>query len=250
MDIFIIFAGKERLIVNRLRIGMCTLLLPLMAACGEEANEGKTVAVEDSIPRVASENLKMPEDMSEHRPYLHGRYSTVFNDSNRYQYAHAVNMGIDPITDLRSAYFTRRPIVRIVDTEYFIVDSLSHSVPYLVPEAATLLDEIGRNFHDSLVSKNMPLYRLKVTSLLRTPATVKSLRRVNRNATDSSAHKFATTFDISYYGFSDKHQRNSLAVRGLKGVLAEVLYDLRAQNRCMVKHESKSSCFHVTVISK
>ena len=122
-------------------------------------------------------------------------------------------------------------------------------MPFLVPEAARLLNDIGEGFRDSLASKKIPRCRLKITSLLRTPSTVKSLRRINRNATDSSAHQFATTFDISYYGFAEIGSRNQIGARGLKEILAEVLYDLRSKNRCMVKHEVKSSCFHVTVIN-
>lgn len=235
--------------VKYLRFGAIVCILSVLAAaCGGGEKEEKETKVRDNGSSPVANNLKMPVDMSEFRTDLHRHYSDVFNDSNRYQYAHAVNLGIDPVTDLKLAYFTRRPIVKITDTEYYVVDSLVHSVPYLVPEAAQLLEDIGRNFRDSLASKKMKDYRIKVTSLLRTPSTVKSLRRVNRNATDSSAHQFATTFDISYYGFAEANERNMVSVRGLKEVLAEVLYDLRAQNRCMVKHEVKSSCFHVTVI--
>lgn len=213
-----------------------------------EAGEEKATETENSAKPAPSPNLKMPDDMSALRPDLHRRYHEVFNDSNKFQYAHAERLGITPITDLRSAYFTSRPIVKVSDTDLYIIDDLQHSVPFLVPEAAKLLDDIGANFRDSLQKKNLPRYRLKVTSLLRTPATVKRLRRVNRNATDSSAHQFATTFDISYYGFSEAGARTNSGVRGLKETLAEVLYDLRNENRCMVKYERKSSCFHVTVI--
>ena len=231
----------------RIRIAALALAAALLASCsGEKEEKGTAAAMERDT--ASAEGTPMPEDMSRYRADLHRHYRDVFNDSNKYQYAHAVRLGIDPISDLGSAYFTSRPIVKVADSEYYIVDDLKHSVPYLVPVAASLLDEIGRSFRDSLRSKRMPEYRLKVTSLLRTPASVKSLRRVNRNATDSSAHQFATTFDISYYGFSEKNARTNSGVRGLREVLAEVLYDFRRQNRCMVKYEVKSSCFHVTVI--
>jgi len=221
----------------------------ILCSCGGDGNDENQASLPASKEKTQTPaNLKMPDDMSEYRGDLHRHYREVFNDSNKFQYAHAERLGIVPITDLRSAYFTNRPIVKITDTDLYIVDELQHSVPFLVPEAAQLLTDIGEAFRDSLSKKRLPRYRLKVTSLLRTPATVKRLRRVNRNATDSSAHQFATTFDISYYGFSEVGSRTNTGVRGLKEQLAEVLYDFRSRNRCMVKYEVKSSCFHITVI--
>ena len=68
-----------------------------------------------------------------------------------------------------------------------------------------------------------------VTSLLRTPYTVKRLRRVNRNATDSSTHQFATTFDISYRRFHCLDSTRTVNEEDLKNLLGEVLLDLRRE---------------------
>lgn len=175
-----------------------------------------------------------------------GRLADVFNDSNYRQYAYAEKLGITPITDLSKAYHTRRPMVKISSNSDYSVDTLKHSLPYLVPEASSLLSAIGRNFQDSLKRKGDARYRIRVTSLLRTPATVKKLRRVNVNATDSSTHQFGTTFDISYHRFHCLDSRYELSQEALKNVLAEVLYDLRKEGRCLVKFERKTGCFHVT----
>jgi hypothetical protein len=116
--------------------------------------------------------------------------------------------------------------------------------------ALDLLTEIGRRFNDSLKQRGGGDYRLKVTSLLRTPTTVKRLRRVNRCATDSSAHQFGTTFDISYTRFvCDKFTVNRTQ-EDMKNLLAEILLDLRDANRCHVKFERFSGCFHVTTRPK
>lgn len=175
-----------------------------------------------------------------------GPLREVFNDSNKYQYAHASRLGIDPITDLSKAYYTKRPIIHIRSNEYYQVDSLTHSVPFLVPEAARLLEKIGRNFIDSLHNRGGDGYTIRVTSLLRTPTTVKRLRRVNINATDSSTHQFGTTFDISYIRFNCLDPTRTIHEGDLKNLLAEVLLDLRRQNICMVKYEHKTGCFHIT----
>ena len=179
-----------------------------------------------------------------------GPLREVFNDSNKYHYAVAERIGIAPITGISEGYHTRRPVVRIESCRWYEVDSLKHSVPYLVPEAARLLESIGRNFIDSLSSRGAGGYRVLVTSLLRTPYTVKRLRRVNRNATDSSTHQFATTFDISYRRFHCLDSTRTVNEEDLKNLLGEVLLDLRREERCLVKFERHSPCFHITTTGK
>lgn len=176
-----------------------------------------------------------------------GRLAEVFNDSNHRQFAFAKALGIQPIKGLSEAYHTRRPMLKITSTADYTVDSLTHSLPYLVPEASRLLTSIGRNFKDSLRRRGADGYRIRVTSLLRTPYSVKRLRRVNINATDSSTHQFGTTFDISYRRFHCLDTTRTINEEDLKNLLAEVLYDLRNQGRCLVKFERKTGCFHVTV---
>lgn len=176
-----------------------------------------------------------------------GPLAEVFNDSNKYQYAWAEKLGIDPITDLSQAYATRRPLRKVQTCDAYFVDELTHSYPYLVPEAEDLLKQIGYNFIDSLARRGADGYKIKVTSLLRTPATVKKLRKVNRNAVDSSTHQFGTTFDLSWSNFYCADSNRTIDEGDLKNLLAEVLADLRKQNRCMVKFERKTACFHITV---
>lgn len=176
-----------------------------------------------------------------------GRFAEIFNDSNKYQYAYAEKFGIRPIEGIRDAYYTSRPLVKIQTNKFFEVDELTHSMPFLTQEAYDLLRLIGRNFIDSLNSRGADGYKIIVTSVLRTPATVKKLRRINRNATDSSCHKFATTFDISYARFKCADTTRTIDEGCLKAVLAEVLADLHSQKRCMIKYERKSPCFHITV---
>lgn len=175
-----------------------------------------------------------------------GRLREVFNDSNKYQYAAAERIGIDPIRSLADAYYLKRPLVKIETCRWYDVDTLKHSMPYLVPEAAALLETIGRNFKDSVEKLGGSGIKFRVTSLLRTSHSVKRLRRVNRNATDSSTHQFGTTFDISYAHFNDNGAPRNLSDEQLKYILGEVLYDLRRENKCMVKFERRSPCYHIT----
>lgn len=137
-------------------------------------------------------------------------------------------------------------VVLLDDEEAYMVDKLTHSVPYLVPRAAELLSEIGRSFQDSLVAHLLPPYKLIVTSVLRTGKDVKKLGRRNINASKKSAHCYATTFDITYKRFHALSDEDDVAQIKLKLVLGEVLRDLKKQGRCLVKHEVKQACFHIT----
>lgn len=177
-----------------------------------------------------------------------GRLADVFNDSNHVHLKHAERLGITPISSLKSLYRNRRPLLKVESGRYYIIDELTHSYPYLVPEAEKLLRDIGKNFQDSVAKRGGGNYRIIVTSVLRTPVTVKRLKRVNRNAVAQSTHQYATTFDITYNRFNSVGDGKTVASEDMKNVLAEVLHELRSKGRCMVKYERKSPCFHITVV--
>ena len=175
-----------------------------------------------------------------------GSLGMVFNDSNHVHLKAAKEIGIEPITDLRSAWRLKRPIVEVKSCADFFVDSLTHSYPFLVPEAATLLHDIGRAFNNELAARGGGSYRIKVTSVLRTPHTVGRLKRVNVNATSESAHQYGTTFDISHAKFICDSITVARSQEDLKNLLAEVIDSLRREGRLYVKHERKQGCFHIT----
>lgn len=177
------------------------------------------------------------------RNISHGR---VFNDSN-YLHLNAANtIGISPIENIEDAWNIDRPIVKIESCSDFFVDNLTHSLPYLVPEANNLLHDIGRSFRDSLLARGGGDYRVKVTSILRTRSSIKKLRRRNRNAVGGSAHLYGTTFDLSYSNFACDSLSVPRTTEDLKLLLAEILINYRDEGRCYVKHERKQSCFHIT----
>lgn len=170
----------------------------------------------------------------------------VFNDSNHVHLAEARALGIDPIDGAAKAWKLKRGIKRIESCREYYVDNLTHSVPYLVPEAYDLLKEIGARFNDSLDARGGGDYRLKVTSVLRTEGAVKKLRRRNVNATQESAHRYGTTFDISYTKFICDSVTVARSQEDLKNLLGEVLKQIRDEKKCYVKYERKQGCFHIT----
>ena len=175
-----------------------------------------------------------------------GNLREVFNDSNYVHWASAEQVGIKPLGDRRSHWRPSRPLWRIRTCEDFVVDELTYSVPYLVPEAYNAVHEIGRRFRDSVRTRGGGDYRMIVTSVLRTPDAVRRLRRVNRNAIDSSVHQLATTVDISYAKFMGSPEPTAQTVGELKGVLSEVLAAMRSEGKIWVKYEYHQPCFHLT----
>lgn len=174
-------------------------------------------------------------------------FKKEFNDLNETHLSAATAVGVNAhnVDSIEGSEIFDR-LVAIESNEAYIVDDLTHSVPYLVPEAADLLEEIGRSFHDSLVMHHLPPYKVIVTSVLRTGKHIKNLSRRNVNASKNSAHCYATTFDITYKRFQPLTDAEEVPQIKLKLVLGEVLRDLKKQKRCYVKHEVKQACFHIT----
>ncbi len=178
-------------------------------------------------------------------------YNREFNDLNETQLKVAQAIGIPIIADRDAAEHMKKKLTEITDCEAYTIDSLTHSIPFLIPGAAKLLETIGRNFNDSLASKGLNPNRIIVTSVLRTQHDVNRLRKSNGNASENSTHMYGTTFDISWKRFlkTEKvkgHPMESVSADTLKMVLSEVLRDLKKNGECYVKHERNQGCFHIT----
>lgn len=178
-------------------------------------------------------------------------YKRSFPDLNDAHLEVAKKIGIRPLADREAAEDMKEKLEHITDNDFYVVDSLTHSIPYLVPRASALLDTIGSNFLDSLTAKGLNPNQVIVTSVLRTENDVKRLRRRNGNASANSAHCFGATFDVSWKRFKkveDKDGRplQDVSADTLKLVLSEVLRDLRKAEKCYIKYELKQGCFHIT----
>lgn len=180
-----------------------------------------------------------------HRIMGVANYKTVFPDSQSVQIVAAAKWGVRPVDNRTDAEERKKELVYVGESPYYHVDRLNSSIPYLVPRAAALLQDIGMSFYDSLYAKGVPLNQLIVTSVLRSMDDVKKLQRHNGNATDNSCHLYGTTFDICYNRYTpvEREVRNDT----LKWILSEVLRDKRQEGRCYIKYEVKQGCFHMTV---
>ena len=174
-------------------------------------------------------------------------YAETFPDSNHVQLLAAEQWGVKPVRDRDDAEQRKDELVFMALSPYYSMAHLDASIPYLVPRAAILLEDIGRAFFDSLQVKGLPLHRMVVSSVLRTEADVKKLQISNKNATERSCHLYGTTFDINYNQYTPVVASKKTTDDKLKYVLSEVLRDIRQQGRCYIKYEVRQPCFHITV---
>lgn len=181
-------------------------------------------------------------------------YTDCFPDVQDVQIQAAKRHGIKPVRTREDAnrLVKKHKLVNITHSPFYTVDPLTHSIPYLVPRAQHLLNTICINFLDSCHVKGIPPHLPMVTSVLRTTDDVSRLQRGNQNATTNSCHCYGTTVDIAYNRFmpvTGTYTADAELLRWnepMKKVLAEVLNDLRLQNKCYVKYEVKQGCFHLT----
>lgn len=246
----------------------------LVESVAEEA-ETKTVETKQADKEIAEEKLAAKEDpmpassepiplskpskffnadgsLVKHRILSVPSYKEAFPDSQSVQYASARRWGVESVQNRQEAESRKRELVFVGSNPYFFVDKMNRSIPYLVPRAAVLLNDIGRAFFDSLQMKQVPLHKVIVTSVLRTKDDVEKLRNYNKNATENSCHLYGTTFDICYNRYKtvqdpDGPKRRQVQNDTLKWVLSEVLNDMRRNGRCYVKYEVKQGCYHITV---
>lgn len=221
-------------------------------AAREDSAGVEAVADTGSAAAVAGRFRNPDGTPVKHRIYSVRSFKETFPDSNSVQMEAATCHGVSPVKDREEAERRKKELVYIGSNPYFHVDRLNSSIPYLVPRAAVLLQDIGRTFLDSLYIKGIPLHKIIVTSVLRTRDDVQKLRNRNGNATENSCHLYGTTFDICYNRYKtvedpDGPERRRVRNDTLKWVLSEVLRDFREQKRCYIKYEVKQGCFHMTV---
>lgn len=139
-------------------------------------------------------------------------------------------------------------MVEVKENRFYQLKALTHSQPYLIPEALDMMNEIGYRFQERLKEKKYKNFRYRVTSLLRTEEAQDKLSHRNSNATIHSSHLYGTTVDISYKNFyntqTDSIESSYEAVQAITSVLIE----MRKECKFLAVRERKQSCFHITVV--
>lgn len=181
--------------------------------------------------------------------------SNKLNDPNEVQLVHAQKNGLKKPFTTNAEFLSgldslkRKSILfEVTDNSFYQLKSLTHSQPYLIPEAIDMLNEIGYRFQKRLEEKKYTNYRFRITSLLRTEENQNNLHHHNGNATDHSTHLYGTTVDISYKNFynikNDTIESSYEAIQALTHVLIE----MRQECKLLAVRERHQSCFHITVV--
>jgi hypothetical protein len=196
------------------------------------------------------------------------KWSEVFGlrqDKNAKQIATAQRLGVRASGDaqIRRLVSQGRLVALGDSTEFWILRKMTHSVPYVTPDARALLEQVGRRFHARLDSLGLPRYRMKVTSALRTDATQTELRKINSYASQTvSAHEFGTTVDVSHERFAVPAPKPGSAgeleaevleevgkehAKVLQAELGRTLAEMRDQGKLFVMMEDRQPVYHFTV---
>jgi len=123
-------------------------------------------------------------------------------------------------------------------TEFYTVDNLHYSSPYLIPKALVFLRDLSKIYSNKCIKKTIPLVPFTISSLTRTTTDVKELMNNNKNAISNSSHLNGKTFDVNYKAFNQNKNQIKCFVAALS--------ELRKKNRCFVKYEC-NGCLHITV---
>ena len=255
-------------VVVVLFLALVRLVFPSVAEPRLAENEkGQDSKVVDSLKAMKKDELSAAPDTAmagmasiffdkdgkevKHRIFSVPHFGNTFPDQQDVQILAANQHGVAPVQNREEAEHSKGKLVYVGSNPFFYVDKLNNSIPYLVPKASVLLQDIGRAYFDSLQIKGIPLHKIIVTSILRTKDDVAKLRTRNGNATENSCHLYGTTFDICYNRYKQiqtKNQpRRQVQNDTLKWVFSEVLRDFRNKNRCYIKYEVHQGCFHITV---
>jgi hypothetical protein len=137
-------------------------------------------------------------------------------------------------------------LVKVRSGNSYTVEKMTFSYPCVTRDSKILLDEISRRLREKTSQKGLNGVRFFITSMTRKTINVRSLRRYNRNASANSPHLYGNAFDISYKRFIvRKWVLTNCDKKFLKEALAEVIWQLRAENKCWATYEKVQNCYHV-----
>ncbi|HSU16089.1 DUF5715 family protein [Longimicrobium sp.] len=228
---------------------------PPMTAADTAAARARIAARGDSV-RAAFERA---------RPLTAREVAMLRQDVNAGQIATARSLGIQPSTTAGIEQLERAGrLVALGDsTVGWVLRDMDHSVPFVVPDARAMLDELGRRFQARLARLGLPAYRMKVTSALRTDESQAELRKINSYASRIvSAHEFGTTIDVSHERFAVPAAIGGRApeleaemleevgkahAKVLQAELGRAILEMRGEHALHVMMENMQPVYHMTV---
>lgn len=177
-------------------------------------------------------------------------YNKVFTDVQALQEPVARAIGMSPVEKRSNAeeIFADRvakgKMVKIESNQYYKLDNLTHSHPYVIPQVSIFLDSLGARIQHKANGSDS---RFLVTSVTRTVEDVQRLQGVNALATRNSCHLFGTTIDIQFTEDSFVHGKRPVSGHNMNRLLFQTLEEMRKEKWCFVKYESPNGVCHITV---
>ena len=175
-------------------------------------------------------------------------YSSKLNDRiiDYSMYARLSGTGISSDFSDLDEKVSDNQLFRVRGSRYYKIENLTHSYPYLTKDSKRLLNKIGKRFREKIGREGMKGSRFMVTSMTRTAEKANGLGKTNMNASDNSPHLNGNAFDISYSDFSFlKLHVTECDKWYMKEALAEVIYQLKKEEKCWATYEKKQGCFHI-----
>ena len=137
-------------------------------------------------------------------------------------------------------------LVKVRSGNRYIVEKMTFSYPYVTKDSKILLDEIARRLKEKSSQKGLKGIKFYLTSMTRKTENMTSLKRYNGNASANSPHLYGNAFDISYKRFiARKWVLTNCDKKFLKEALAEVIWQLREENKCWATYEKVQNCYHI-----
>ncbi len=181
--------------------------------------------------------------------------SIKLNDINDVQLVHAMKNGLkkpfktdkELLADIEN--LKRKSILlEVVENNFYQFKNITHSQPFLIPEAIDMLNEIGYRFQKKMEAKKKNYFKYQITSLLRTEEEQTKLHHRNGNAASHSTHMYGTTVDISYKDFFNIKVNKKESSFDAVQAMTKVLMEMRQECRLLCVRERHQSCFHITVV--
>ena len=181
--------------------------------------------------------------------------SIKLNDINDVQLVHSLKNGIkNPFKTDKDLFanienLKRKSILlEVTENNFYQFKSLTHSQPYLIPEAIDMLNEIGYRFQKKMEARKKNYFKYQITSLLRTEEEQTKLHHHNGNAASHSTHMYGTTVDISYKDFFNIRINKKESSFDAVQAMTKVMMEMRQECRLLCVRERHQSCFHITVV--
>lgn len=175
-------------------------------------------------------------------------YKKIFNDVQTVQEPIARAIGLPAVEKRDNSIFEKRvaqgKMVKIESNEYYQLDNLTHSHPYVIPQVSIFLDSLGARIQRKANGSDS---RFLVTSVTRTVEDVQKLQGVNALATRNSCHLFGTTIDIQFTEDSFLHGKRPVSGHNMNRLLFQSLKEMREEGWCYVKYEAPNGVCHITV---